>query len=209
MNQPSSRPTRAANETDAQYVRRLHRYIRKHAPVHTRRYIWAFNSGRPWQRLIIPGMYYLAALIVTVVMVSFIVNLQKLNGPKSAFGDFSVVDLNVNTTQDVNNKKVETYTPNVEVRGKKIEVYNSSGQEFKSATPIHIKYTTEGKRLAAFTNAEGIVPIPTGYLYIFFVPALFLLFGLIFQFVYKGRVNDTYRKKAVEALKKGKDLPKN
>ena len=209
MNQSSSRPTRAANETDAQYMRRLHRYIRKHAPLHARQYIWAFNSGRPWQRFIIPGMYYLAALIVTAVMVTFIVNVQKLNGPKSAYGDFSVIDLNANTTQDVNNTKVVTYTPNVEIRGKKVEVYNSAGKEFRNSDPIHIKYTIEGRRLAAFTNSDGIVPLPTGYLYIFLVPALFLLFGLIFQFVYKGRVNDTYRTKAVAALKKGKDLPKS
>jgi len=205
MNQPSSRPTRAANETDTQYTRRLHRYIRQHA----RRYLWVMNTGRPWQRYVIPGMYYVAALIVTFVMLSFINDLRTLNGPKSASGDFAVVDVNVKSTQDVNDRKVESYTPNIELRGEKTEVLNSAGQKFTGEKQITVRYTTEGKRLAAFADTTGAVPIPTGYLYIFLVPALFAISGLLIQFVYKGRVSDTYREKAIVALKRGKDLPKN
>jgi len=209
MNNPSSRPTRAANETNTQYERRLHRYIRQHAPQHARRYLWVFNTGRPWQRYVIPSMYYLAALIVTIVMVGFLMDFRNLSGPKSATGDFAVVDLSAHTTEGVNGAAATTYIPNVEVRGEKVEIFNSAGHEFEDGTPITLQYTTEGKRLAAFAGEDGTVPLPTGFLYVFLVPVLFAISGLLIQFVYKGRVNDDYRKKAVEALKKGKDLPKN
>ena len=195
------KPVRSSDESDKQWRKRATAYIRAVAPATTRHYVIGGNRKQQLQRWFIPSLYFLAAFLTLLYGFSISEKFAAVNGPDGARGTFNVVGYASSSNSE------DDFTPNISLRGKEINVYNSAGKEFSIGRPIDILYSTKGAPVAAFAGPDGKAHF-VGYPFVFGAAGIFTFFGFMFIFFHRGRVDYDYVQKAIKALEAGKPLPK-
>ncbi|HEU4830786.1 MAG TPA: hypothetical protein VFS65_01275 [Candidatus Saccharimonadales bacterium] len=195
-------PIKQPNESDVSWQKRAKKYIRQHAPASQRYYIRNGKRGNTKGRWVVPIFFAGVALFVLIFSLLLRSDFEILSGPGSAEGTFTVSSISEHTKR----RGGKSYSPNINIRGEIVNVYNSSGHDFAVGQPIDVRYTTEGKPIASFTNEDGTISLTANHVG-FIMSGIFIILSILTAVLPRGSVAPDYMDHALAELEAGRNLP--
>lgn len=190
MNTDTPNFNRQPNESETVWQMRVRGYISKHAPKEHRYYVRDGRPGAKGQRWFIPGLFVALGLFFAISGYMMGEDVRNLNSPKAQTGEFTVVNLE-RRYSDTKNAKDPYYLPVVVIRGTPVIPLLSKDRDFAMHEPITVKYTQEGKVVAAFADEDGHVS-DVGSTILMSMGVIFMGVGVLIGRYYKGAVDYKY-----------------
>lgn len=190
MNNDTYSYDRMPNESDPSWRRRIKRHISKNAPAEHRYYTRGGKPGSKGQRWITPIMFIIIGTFFVFSSYIMGADVRNLNGPDGKQDVFVVNDLE-QRYRDTKNAKDPYYVPVVNVRGESIVPLLSMDRTFSIGQSISLRYTTQGRVAAAFTDNSGKVS-SSGATALLVMGIIFIVIGILVGKYYRGAVDSKY-----------------
>jgi hypothetical protein len=181
---------RQPNESEYVWQSRVKQYIRKNAPKEHRYYVRDGRPGAKGQRWFIPGLFVAIGLFFSVSGYMMGDDIRNLNGPNGRQGEFTVIDLE-HRYRDTKNAEGLYDVPVVMIRDTQVIPLLSKDRQFELGEPITVKYTEQGKVVAAFANEDGHVSDGSSMV-LTIIGILVIGIGILVGRFYKGAVDYKY-----------------